>query len=564
MATDGRGSTDTADVVVALIDSNDAPSVPDGQVLTVAEDAAGGAAVGTVSVSDPDSKEQWRSFTIMLVSDPNLGAADPVNDQYASSGAAGNAGSQGANQEGDGNQGQDSGSPGSSNDPANATDSSNSNLEVYRLFEMDPASGSLKLRPGQQLDWERKASYEVKFAVTDGGGLRTTASVTISVVDVPDAVITGYRTLDDTAQAIGEDGLTDAQRLQQQSGAGNATDISIPEDGTVVVSSVQYGTAGGDWVVLQGSGFSPAQVRVDAEGIDLSGYAISATYGPVEEPAKYTATGCYMVQPGYEVACKVQEGAGRGHVWSLRLIEASSGRDHTAASRGAGRPTVVTGYMPPSITSVSGLGGMGSVLSTRGSPPDNSVSLIVDGSNFGPVGTRVQLAYGPDLTFFDEGSLGVFAARDCRVSAAHVQVTCHPVAGFGADMVFVATAAGLQSSSYLSGLSYAPPEIDEVVVLRQQDVQDARAAAVDVGESAELAVEFLALGMDVSQTNALLSTHGIDTVYIKGNYFGPGVDALEGAGVSACYGPGTEPERYCVDRCVSMPTDPHTGVLCQA
>lgn len=80
VATDGRGATDTADVIVALIDSNDAPTVAADQVLSVGEDAAAGAAVGTVAVSDPDSREEWRSFTVLLAGDPALFAGQNVSN----------------------------------------------------------------------------------------------------------------------------------------------------------------------------------------------------------------------------------------------------------------------------------------------------------------------------------------------------------------------------------------------------------------------------------------------------------------------------------------------------
>ena len=80
VATDGRGATDTADVIVALIDSNDAPTVAADQVLSVGEDAAAGAAVGTVAVSDPDSREEWRSFSVLLAGDPAVFAGQNVSN----------------------------------------------------------------------------------------------------------------------------------------------------------------------------------------------------------------------------------------------------------------------------------------------------------------------------------------------------------------------------------------------------------------------------------------------------------------------------------------------------
>lgn len=117
VATDGRGASDTADVVIALVDSNDAPMVAEDQTLAVAEDAVGGAAVGIVSVSDPDSKQEWRSFIIMLAGDPGV----------------------------------DWSAAGSNTTEDSADDSSvaiNDDAESFRLFQLDPSSASLVLREG--------------------------------------------------------------------------------------------------------------------------------------------------------------------------------------------------------------------------------------------------------------------------------------------------------------------------------------------------------------------------------------------------------------------------------
>lgn len=262
-----------------------------------------------------------------------------------------------------------------------------------------------------------------------------------------------------------------------------------------------------------------------------------------------------MVNAGHEVACKVQEGAGGGHVWALRAVDTSSGRDHTAVSSPS---RSYTSYKLPRLQSVAGVGGTGNLLSTKGAPSDNSVSIVVEGQNFGPADTPVQLLYGPD------GSERALSARDCRVTNSHVQITCHPVPGVGGPLSFVASADGQESSIFDSDLSYTSPEINEVIVLLQQEVQQAQQAASLANTDPALAVEALALGMDASSTNALLSTHGVDTVYISGDSFGPGPASLPGSIVTACYGPASDPDRYCVSECSNLPTNPHAGVLCKA
>ena len=318
-------------------------------------------------------------------------------------------------------------------------------VAVFSLFEMDATSGSLRLRPGQQLDWEARSSYVVRVVVTDGGGLQTEAEVTVSVTDIDDAFISGFRYLEDTDAAILADGTRtgdvgvdggegdDGPVVGPGGDAGNnGTAAPGGNDGAGLGGNVQFGTEGGDWVVLQGSGFSPLQSRVSSESLDLSTYALTATYGPSSNPTRYTASGCYFVQPGFEVACQVAEGVGSGHVWALRLVDASTSRDHTAVSS---QGSASTSYASPSITATVGVGGTGNVLSTRGSP-DDSVSIELSGSDFGPVGTLVQVSYGPD------GAESSFLARGCRVTNAHTEISCHPVPGVGGPLTFVATIGG--------------------------------------------------------------------------------------------------------------------------
>lgn len=174
------------------------------------------------------------------------------------------------------------------------------------------------------------------------------------------------------------------------------------------------------------------------------------------------------------------------------------------------------------MTDVAGVGGTGNVISTRGAPEDDSVSIVVTGTNFGPASTLVQLQYGPD------GVTNAFTARDCRVTIAHQQITCHPVPGVGGPLSFVANVGSQNSIVFDSAVSYEEPTISGVSALLQGST------IID----------------DLSPVDGLLSlpTAGGAVISITGSGFGPILApshpvVLAGLSVTASFG-GTNSTRF--------------------
>jgi hypothetical protein len=123
--TDSAGLSATGSVTIQVTNANEAPSLAAGQVLQVAESAVGGHVLGSLVASDPD---QGDALTYRAV-----------------------------------------GGSGSS------------------VFEMDAASGAVRLRAGVRLDFETTPSYVLDVEVTDSAGLSATGTVTIQVTDANEA-----------------------------------------------------------------------------------------------------------------------------------------------------------------------------------------------------------------------------------------------------------------------------------------------------------------------------------------------------------------------------------------
>lgn len=194
-----------------------------------------------------------------------------------------------------------------------------------------------------------------------------------------------------------------------------------------------FSTSGGDLVVFNGK--------------DVGTGIVTATYGD------YQASDCTVVDSS--VACTTAAGVGVGHSWNITV-----GRWWTV-------PKATTRYAAPRITQVEA-----GALSTPGGE-----LVTIKGSNLGLSSVSMN-------EFFDCAPLEVSSEV----------VTCVAGPGYGDHLVFVITVGGQASLPFASTVSYAAPEITEVV-------------------------------------SPLLSTEGSEQVRIKGANFGP-VGSVE-----ASYGP---------------------------
>jgi hypothetical protein len=118
-------------------------------------------------------------------------------------------------------------------------------------------------------------------------------------------------------------------------------------------------TTGGDSVTIGGTNFGPF------------GTIVTATYGP------YTATGCATTTADSAITCKTAAGAGMGYAWVVQV-----GGQRSVDS------DATTSYGLPIISGVVAMGPM---------PTLGGASVVLQGTNFGPVGTAITATYGMTL-----------------------------------------------------------------------------------------------------------------------------------------------------------------------
>lgn len=184
-------------------------------------------------------------------------------------------------------------------------------------------------------------------------------------------------------------------------------------------------TAGQQEVLITGENFGPEQ----SAATDLA-LVPSVTYGP--SATEIVAVACRVTTANVQITCKTNVGTGTGHSWKLMLDGQSSN-------------TLVadTGYHPPVIAMYSGDGAVDAL--TRGGE-----DVLIDGRNFGPVGTVISTA-----TYGVEG--GEFSASDCEVVIAHERIRCNTTEGAGVGLKWFLTIDG--QTSVTPTTAYAAPEI---------------------------------------------------------------------------------------------------------
>lgn len=184
-------------------------------------------------------------------------------------------------------------------------------------------------------------------------------------------------------------------------------------------------TSGGQQVIIDGENFGPATL-VDADGNIISDDIPIAEYGkPNEMWPSFMAVDCRVTVAFRQVVCQTTEGTGRGLVWELEIGGQRSG---IFANR-------TTSYHPPVVAYYSGEGARDA--DTRGEE-----HVVIEGRNFGPIGTPVEnVTYGP------AGSVSEFVASDCRVLESHTKVLCLTAVGAGRDLAWSVRIDGQDSVS---------------------------------------------------------------------------------------------------------------------
>ena len=146
-------------------------------------------------------------------------------------------------------------------------------------------------------------------------------------------------------------------------------------------------TRGVSSLLVFGSGFGRTAARLAREGVVMTPAGIAAatpiiaSLGFWSDPmSSWVATACTVIVPNNVLSCAVPPGVGANLTLSISV---------------QGWPAVsarAVSYMPPSITGVVRQGG-GGPLSTNGTD-----MLVVTGDNFGPLGTVPLLSYAPNAT----------------------------------------------------------------------------------------------------------------------------------------------------------------------
>jgi hypothetical protein len=211
----------------------------------------------------------------------------------------------------------------------------------------------------------------------------------------------------------------------------------------VVAGGGQLATSGtaGDKVLISGTNFGKEGMTpfiVTALG------SMSYSYNFLSA-ASLKGTGCVLKPPvggADQLECTTGEGTG-----STLEFQVMVGGQSSATFKST------VGYANPSITAVAG----GSGIDINNLLTTGRESIVVTGTNFGPIGTVVGATYGS-------------YASTCTVSKAHVEMVCQTVAGSGKGLqwrVHVITGGNDKQMSPLNGCptcvtSYHPPIITSV------------------------------------------------------------------------------------------------------
>lgn len=297
-------------------------------------------------------------------------------------------------------------------------------------FSIDPSTGILSIV--QNLDWEAKPVWNPTVLVLDGSPspLSVPLVIPVTVVDINDITVTNIRL-----------------------GSGNGMDNPGLVYGSLFQNLSTVFETSGSVAIIEGTNFGFTMDRIAAQSLSASPSTLVVTYGPTG--VEYTATGCSITKANNEITCTVPPGSGTGHIWYVQIITSASG----ANPNNAVFTTVRTGYLPPTISSVS----LSTAVSTNDIPSnimitDGGASITVSGSNFGPIGTTLRLAYGSSVDASDY-------IVTCSPSFAnpHQIINCFSAPGVGAPLYFKVL-IGYQSTGISpiftgSVVKYAPPTI---------------------------------------------------------------------------------------------------------
>ncbi|KAA0146407.1 hypothetical protein FNF31_07794 [Cafeteria roenbergensis] len=376
-------------------------------------------------------------------------------------------------------------------------------------FRVDPLTGALSLGPAR-LDWEDDTHYEFGVTVWDRDPERPLSARTVVTISVTNASDVEVLSVEHGPAVI-------PCRVAWCLSNSSALVDMVPRPGLPAGTSstgLFFSPLGGAVVRIVGTGFGFSARRLAEEGLELRDVEVHVTFG--QTGTEFTAQDCSVTTAGTEIQCTTPPSWGGGHVW--RVLVKRVGR--TAIGDEA-VSTMTTSAMPPRIADVTA-----STMQTSG----GAVAVTIRGFGFGELNRPVSVTFGGE-----DGRR--FSAQQCIVTDLEQStVRCGAVpSGLGTNLRFVLSLAGLQSEAFASQVSYAPPVVLSVTVLRASD-----GTASSVG---------------ANETQQLLRTAGGDTIVVRGESLS---DGSYSEGLVLTYGTGVD--FHTATQC--HVTVPHTELQC--
>jgi len=240
-------------------------------------------------------------------------------------------------------------------------------------------------------------------------------------------------------------------------------------------------TSGGsnvDAIVVTGSNFGVSETLVD----------ISLSYGPDEEPAKFIATSCAIVEPHVKLRCIYAPGTGVDLRFTVTADLISSLWSDATLS-----------YFGPRIEGISGPG-------AENGRTSGGDAVQIKGSGFGP---RSPDGITDQNIIATYGGLNAtrFTATDCVVVNHDTQITCYTSSGTGALHPWKLNIAGQASEASFgksgSGSSYSAPTLNYFEGQKMGAVTDGGEFVTLVG---------LDFGDDSSLVSATFGPNGVEYI----------------------------------------------------
>jgi hypothetical protein len=307
-------------------------------------------------------------------------------------------------------------------------------------FAINASTGVLTLVDPSLIDWEDKTLWQPTVAVIDSSSspLQATKVVNVNIVDVNDVTITGLSIASQSSSVdLGE------------------TITPIPSAGGV---AVLMRASGGAVIVITGTNFGLTAVRKLAEPSVTTNLVVS--YGSLASGySTYVTTNCAVTISNTEIRCTIPLGVGGGYTIKLTLYTAAPG----AISPASTLSPVLVSYYKPSISSV-----YLSTASTSTDPATNSMStnggaqIVIDGRDFGPLGTSIAITYSPSTA----SVVRIFNGLLCSVATPDSKVQCVSSIGSGGSLTFKITVGSQVSSNFNNTVvRYASPTVTSALPL---------------------------------------------------------------------------------------------------